>query len=428
MDFAVRSFTSLSFSALLIAFAGAREDTPEPLDSDPAFEATLIDGSIITGRIRSISGEGRVVLFDEDRKDCIVEASQLVKLSRKVSGPVQDATGAPMLVLSGEDQIRGQIDSADETSVNIRSSILGEFTIPLEFVLGFSVIADRDERLEAETIRQLRTTSRSSDRLFLINGDERDVRFSAIDDSEVEYLDADRSQKLPREMVRGIGLDPDLVEEPEILGPSFDLVLSDRSRLSLVGLRMGKGRFIAKTTFGVEVEVPLERIEDCFLLGASVVYLSDLEAAREVTVPYVGPSRSFRNNESVLGEPITVEGRRFLRGVGTQSRSLLAYRLGPEDRRFQARVAIDDVAGPLGNVLFRVLVDGEERYASPEVASGDPPIAVDVDVSGGQFLILATEFGQGGGVRDYAAWIEARVIREPIPVPSENSEPSINGN
>lgn len=424
----LRLLAGLSLSTLLVAFVDAGEDTPEPLDSDPKFEATLIDGSVIHGRIRSIREDGQIVLFDDQRTDIVVGAAQLVKLSRMVRTPSLTIPNEPMLVLVGIDQLRGQIDSADETSVQLRSTILGEMVIPLEVVLGFSVIADRNERLEEKTIRQLRTSDRSSDRLYLINGDERDITFSALTDLQVDYLDADRSQKLPREVVRGIGLDPGLVQEPENLGPTFDLILTDRSRIRVVGLDIQQGRLIARTTFGAEVEVPLDRVEDCFLLGASVVYLSDIEAAREVTVPYVGPSRSSKSNQSVLGQPISVGGRRYSRGLGTQSRSLLAYRLGERDRRFQALVAIDDVAGPLGNVLFRVLVDGEERYASSMVASGDSPIAVDVDVSGGQFLILATEFGQGGGVRDYAAWIEARVIREASPVPPGTSGPSINGN
>jgi hypothetical protein len=178
-----------------------------------------------------------------------------------------------------------------------------------------------------------------------------------------------------------------------------------------------------KTLFGVEIDAPVDRIATCYALHERIVYLSDREAAREVTVAYVGPARPVQTNQSVFGNPITVNGRQFLRGLGTQSRSLLAYPLQPGDDRFQARIALDDLAGPLGNVVFRVLVDGEERYASPPVTSGIDPIAVDVDVSGGQFLILATEFGQGGGIRDYAAWIDARLIRN-----FSDPEPPVAGN
>ena len=36
---------------------------------------------------------------------------------------------------------------------------------------------------------------------------------------------------------------------------------------------------------------------------------------------------------------------------------------------------------------------------------------VDVDLTGGRYLILATEFGDRGDVRDLADWVEARIIR-----------------
>ena len=38
----------------------------------------------------------------------------------------------------------------------------------------------------------------------------------------------------------------------------------------------------------------------------------------------------------------------------------------------------------------------------------DTPRPVDVDVAGGNVLILVTEFGDRGGVRDFADWVEAR--------------------
>ena len=94
-----------------------------------------------------------------------------------------------------------------------------------------------------------------------------------------------------------------------------------------------------------------------------------------------------------------------------QSRTLLAYRLTPGDRRFQALVGLDDGAGPLGSVVFRVLVDGHERFASPPMSVRDTPKSIDIDVAGANSLILVTEFGERGEIRDIADWVEARLIR-----------------
>lgn len=106
-----------------------------------------------------------------------------------------------------------------------------------------------------------------------------------------------------------------------------------------------------------------------------------------------------------------LSGQDYDRGIGTQSRTLLAYRLKPGDRRFQALVGLDDRAGSLGSVVFRVIVDGETRFASSPLSSRDAPRPIDVDVNGAKILILITEFGERGGVRDLADWAEARIIR-----------------
>ena len=94
-----------------------------------------------------------------------------------------------------------------------------------------------------------------------------------------------------------------------------------------------------------------------------------------------------------------------------QSRTLLAYRIEPGDRRFQALVGVDERAGPSGSVVFRVLVDKEQRYKSQPLSHRDPPQAIDVDLAGGKFLILDTDFGERGNIRDFANWVEARLVR-----------------
>ena len=72
--------------------------------------------------------------------------------------------------------------------------------------------------------------------------------------------------------------------------------------------------------------------------------------------------------------------------MGTQSTTLLAYRIEPGDRRFQALVGVDERAGPLGSVVFRVLVDGKERFKTPPMTDHDPPRPIDVDLAGAKYL------------------------------------------
>ena len=168
---------------------------------------------------------------------------------------------------------------------------------------------------------------------------------------------------------------------------------------------------MAKTRFGTPVRVPISELTRVHARTKSVVYLSERTVAAVQYVSYVGPPRPYRRDATVEGHPMLLSGKEYERGIGTQSRTLLAYRLEPGDRRFQAQVGLDDRAGPLGCVVFRVLVDNKERFASPPMSAHDAPRPIDVDVSGARALILITEFGERGGVRDLADWVEARIIR-----------------
>jgi hypothetical protein len=142
-----------------------------------------------------------------------------------------------------------------------------------------------------------------------------------------------------------------------------------------------------------------------------VEYLSERPIDAQSYESYFGPTREARRDRTIDDHRFQLRGRVYDRGLGTQSRTLLAYRLKPGDRRFQALVGVDDRAGPLGSVVFRVLVDKLPRLTTPPLTARDFPRAVDIDISKAKSLILITEFGDRGDVRDHADWVEARIIR-----------------
>jgi hypothetical protein len=142
-----------------------------------------------------------------------------------------------------------------------------------------------------------------------------------------------------------------------------------------------------------------------------VIYLSERKTAAAQYDSYVGPTRPFRVDRAVDGQPFQLGGQTYDRGIGTESRSLIAFRIEPGDRRFQALIGVDERAGPPGSVVFRVLVDRQERFKSAPLTDRDPPRSLDIDLAGGKVLILVTEFGERGNVRDLADWAEARIVR-----------------
>ena len=175
--------------------------------------------------------------------------------------------------------------------------------------------------------------------------------------------------------------------------------------------RVEQGQVVATTRFGAPIRLPLGELAASTSRSASVAYLSEREATAQQYVSYVGPTRPYRRDAAVTGHPLRLAGQTFDRGLGTQSRTLLAYRLAPGDRRFQALVGLDDRAGPLGSVVFRVLSTVARNSPRPRCPCATPPRRSTSTSRGRRCSSWSTEFGQRGDVRDYADWIEARIIR-----------------
>ena len=168
---------------------------------------------------------------------------------------------------------------------------------------------------------------------------------------------------------------------------------------------------MATTRFGAAIKFSLNELVRVHARSSSVVYLSERKPVRDQYLSYVGPTREYRVDRTVDGHHFHLGGPDLRPRDRHAKPTLLAYRIEPGDRRFQALVGVDERAGPLGSVVFRVLVDGKERFKTPPMTDHDPPRPIDVDLAGGKFLILATEFGDRGDVRDLADWVEARMIR-----------------
>jgi hypothetical protein len=157
--------------------------------------------------------------------------------------------------------------------------------------------------------------------------------------------------------------------------------------------------------------------------GAEPVYVSDLEWI-SATNSWGPVERDMSNGENQAGDgnTITLSGREYDKGLGVVPDSKVSYDLGGRYERFCSDIGIDDEVDHRGNggsVVFRVLVDGEQRYDSDVVYGetwGTTILPVDtrtrhvcVDVAGAQRLDLVTTPGWDGFSNDHADWAGARL-------------------
>ncbi len=399
--------------AILATAPGAADPVPDGgvVPSDPVFTALQVDGATTSGRIRRLGPEDELVLVPVDGPEQVIPLARLVKLSREGGAPASAPEGAVVLFPDGDRLYGNVVGAAEETSLKVLSSTLGDLAIPLESMLGL-VLKLPTEADEADTLlSRVRSSPRQTELLWLANGDLLAGGFLGLDEKKIKFQPESGPIELERSGVVALGFDPALVVYPRPQGTFLELALADGSRLGVTAPRVEQGQVVATTRFGTPIRLPLGELAGVYSRSSSIFYLSEREATAQQYVSYVGPTRPYRRDAAVTGHPLRVAGQPFDRGLGTQSRTLLAYRLAPGDRRFQATVGLDDRAGPQGSVVFRVLVDGREKFASPPMSVRDAPRAIDLDVAGAKVVILATEFGPRGDVRDYADWIEARIIR-----------------
>ncbi|HEY3392664.1 MAG TPA: NPCBM/NEW2 domain-containing protein, partial [Lacipirellulaceae bacterium] len=144
-------------------------------------------------------------------------------------------------------------------------------------------------------------------------------------------------------------------------------------------------------------------------------YLSDLKPEGYRHVPYLSIEWPYARDRNVLGEPLSVGGKQYLKGVGMHSAARLTYRLNGNYRRFDAAVALDDSAGTRGSVTFSVYVQREGAwevaFTSGIVRGGEAPRPVSVDVAGAQALTLTVDFADRGDELDRANWLDARLVK-----------------
>jgi len=173
------------------------------------------------------------------------------------------------------------------------------------------------------------------------------------------------------------------------------------------------------TPLDLERAMPLARLVRIDFAQANVVYLSDLTPQSHQWTPYFeafgkvpSVARFFapHNDRSLSSGPLKLNGKTYRRGLALHSRTVLTYRLGENFQRFQATAGIDDSVRPGGQV--QLVIRGDDRVLLDSPVSGvDPPLPVDLDVTGIRRLTIVVDFGEDLDVGDHLDLGEARLLK-----------------
>ena len=116
-------------------------------------------------------------------------------------------------------------------------------------------------------------------------------------------------------------------------------------------------------------------------------------------------------NQSVGGNPLSIGGHQFERGLGTHAISEFTLDLGGQGLSFSAQVGVDDEVGPgRGAVTFKVLGDTNQvLWQSPELHGGDAAMPVNLDLTGVRQITLLADAGNTIDSA-HADWADAQIV------------------
>ncbi len=348
---------------------------------------------------------------------------ELIEL-RRVGKAVPPPPSGPQLLLPWGDRIaveRGGALNLRDDRLHFRPALpdSSEWTIPLSSLAVFWRVPPegnaRPEKLRVE----LAGTTRSRDVLLLLNGDTIEGLLEAWDESgadkQLKIDVAGKKSVIAASKVAVVALTTEASSLELAKKPHFRLVLADGSRISVTGASSDSSTLSARTLFGADLRVPLDQVILLTAQQQRAVYLSDLKPDKVKNEPFLpGPGPTFRNDRTLDGDSLLLDGDCFDKGIAMRSGTSVVYALDGKYKRFQAVVGLDSLSGKLGNVRLRVLVDGkpqDEGRLGKEWTAKRQPVVVDFDITGARELTLVVEPGSSGPVQDHVDWCNARLLR-----------------
>jgi hypothetical protein len=181
----------------------------------------------------------------------------------------------------------------------------------------------------------------------------------------------------------------------------------------IFGMLQGAGAeaFQLQTAWAGQCELPREAVLRIEFRNGRLLHLTDLEPLAVEEVPYFGRKLGYRRDASLSGGPLQIKGQSYARGLAVHSRCVLRYAVDGQYEKFLALVGFDDEAQGRGSVVCRVLGDGRELFARPQLRGGDPPAEVEVSIAGVKELVLEVDFGEREDTGDRVIWAQPRLLR-----------------
>lgn len=370
-----------------------------------------LEGDLVEGRILGIDPEGRVEVQDQAAPWALddLRALQPIAPAATVGEDPQE------IVLTNGSRLYGRGLQVTDETVEMKSPILGELSIPIDFVWAFRLgVAEPDSRFAQATERM-----REHDRdIIFVTGTgtaEMQEAVGLIESLGVEELsfmeEDDEVRRIPALQVHGVILASPLMDVADLSGVPCTIFLQDGSRCVASVQYLKEGELAIELVDGLEWKLPWSLVRRINVKSDRLAYLSDLEPAQVFEEAIYAYPRSWKRDRNIRGGPLVIGDERFEKGLGTAAGTRLVFANSDEYDLFTASVGIDTSRGDWGDCEFVVYGDGRELLRR-RLRGSEPSAFLKVPVRHVREITLHVEPGGGAlDLSDDADWGDACLVQ-----------------
>lgn len=400
-----------AFLAAILA-AGAIS-TPSGRRAPEAFTLTTVDGRTLSAAGLLIGPDGKVsISASQDGAPAKLEdLVQIVPQGGAASTRPTNGEGVVTLVLADGGELRGKLLAGGE-----RQSVLADVGLPrpvafpLSSLAAIRLSAAKNEGAERELETRLSHRDASRDFLIALGADGATAVPGALESltpTEWTFKLGGQTRRGPLARTYAIvfaaggGARPDATAR---------VVLRNGARFAATLVSADESGLRLRTSFDADVSLPWSEIERVDLQSSRVEFLSSLKPTEVVSRGFLGDAWPWAADRGLMGGPLKIGDRTYAKGLAVHSQNRMSYELAEPYAQFAATVGVDDPTGQ-GNVVFRVLGDGQSLFDSGAIKAGEPPREIMVELKGARRISLEVDFGDGLDLGDRAVWGNARLIR-----------------
>jgi hypothetical protein len=357
-------------------------------------------------------------------------AGNLVKTaSRDVVSLVSErakaaGSGKWTLTLRNGDVLDGEPVGVTGQALSFAVAELGTIELPIK---SLAILQFKESKLAASATG----AAADKDVVKLRNGDQMEGIFLSLDADKLKLASGADSTPAELELghvdrvsfggvtaARAVG--PLAARVTFVSGSVLTVPLSDKDG----AFSWSVGDVVVRDPAGKPRKTTADQIVSLEVLGGRVIFLTELDPAKDKQVSYLDTQWPTQVNRNVLGQPLKAGKVIYARGLGVHTRSVLTYDLaaaggGGEGgaagsggfETLMLRAGVDDSAAPYGEASLSVVLDGKVLWEGRNMKAGQVSEELRLPVKDGKMLELRAEPAGRLDVLGRVDWLNAALVR-----------------